>query len=287
MNWTVSLRTLPLNSKIIVVGCGGTGSFVAEGLCRILIGKEDAPILLIDYDRVEEHNLMRQNFYEEDLGKFKSQALAERLARQFRRRIAYSVYPFLHGMTEESSLGSGFRTRVSGIFIGCVDNAAARKELLDELMHSPAGIWWLDSGNGFSSGQVLLGNAYRGTLERSFVESTGEILRLPSPSVQLPSLLAPTTTLGADRRDCAEAVAADEQSPFINQAMANLVVTFVHKLLTGTLSWMGAYLDLTAGTLKVVPADPVTVARLVGMKVDILVNKQENKVKSRRRNNYG
>ena len=46
---------------ITVVGCGGTGGFVAEGLCRLFQGRK-ATIVLVDHDRVEPHNLLRQNF---------------------------------------------------------------------------------------------------------------------------------------------------------------------------------------------------------------------------------
>ena len=81
------------NPWITVVGCGGTGGFVAEGLCRLFQGRE-ATIVLVDHDRVEPHNLLRQNFYRDDVGKFKSQALADRLARAYRRPVGYSVYPF-------------------------------------------------------------------------------------------------------------------------------------------------------------------------------------------------
>ena len=81
------------NPWITVVGCGGTGGFVAEGLCRLFQGR-DATIVLVDHDRVEPHNLLRQNFYPADVGEFKSKALADRLARDFRRPIGYSVYPF-------------------------------------------------------------------------------------------------------------------------------------------------------------------------------------------------
>ena len=50
------------NPWITVVGCGGTGGFVAEGLCRLFQGRQ-ATIVLVDHDRVEPHNLLRQNFY--------------------------------------------------------------------------------------------------------------------------------------------------------------------------------------------------------------------------------
>ncbi len=56
---------------ITVVGCGGTGGFVAEDLCRLFQGR-DAVITLVDHDRVEPHNLLRQNFLREDVGRFKS-----------------------------------------------------------------------------------------------------------------------------------------------------------------------------------------------------------------------
>ena len=45
---------------IIVVGCGGTGGFVADGLARML--PSNINLVLIDMDRVEEHNLNRQSF---------------------------------------------------------------------------------------------------------------------------------------------------------------------------------------------------------------------------------
>ena len=66
------------NPRITVVGCGGTGGFVAEALCRLYTGRR-AEIALVDHDRVEPHNLLRQNFYSQDVGRYKSEALAERL----------------------------------------------------------------------------------------------------------------------------------------------------------------------------------------------------------------
>lgn len=261
---------MPQQFKIIVVGCGGTGSFVAEGLCRLLIGS-DIPLLLIDHDRVELHNLARQNFYEGDLDKFKSQALAERLSRQYQRRIAYSVYPYMPDLIGES-FGGGLRSpAIQGIIIGCVDNADARRQIGQTLRF---GNWWLDAGNGFSSGQVLLGSARNLELLGSpFIKESGEVEGLPMPSWQLPSLLAPPTTKQPDTLDCAEAVAAEEQSPVINQAMATLALEFIYRLLNKKLTWMGAYIDLDAGTLQAVPAEPNIVARMIGVKVDTLLRK--------------
>ena len=256
------------DSRILLVGCGGTGSFVAEGLCRLLINS-DIHLLLIDPDRVEPHNLVRQQFFSGDVGKFKSQALAERLSRQYGRAIGYSVYPYMHDLLDRN-LGGGMYTRAAqGLIVSCVDNVAARQSIAETL--EPMN-WWLDAGNGYSSGQVLIGNSRdMRYMEKAFNREKQEVEALPMPALQLPSLLAPPTRPPIESKDCAEAVMDEEQSPVINQAMATLVLDFIHRLLKGELTWMGAYLDMDAGTLQTVPAEPEVVARMLGVKVDTLV----------------
>jgi hypothetical protein len=53
--------------------------------------------------------------------------------------------------------------------------------------------------------------------------------------------------------------------------MATLVLDMVWKLLSGKLTHMGAYLDMDAGTLHFVPANPVTVSRMFSIKVGLLM----------------
>jgi len=265
MSYTVKIGDSMSAPKIVVVGCGGTGGFVAEGLCRIL-ANHDLDILLVDHDRVEPHNLLRQNFFEGDVGKFKAQALAERMARQYGRPVGYSVYPYDRDLLNEAtSIG---RSVVKGIIIGCVDNASARQSIAEGIGW---GDWWLDAGNGYQSGQVLIGNTKSvDGLEEAFYETEHTVEKLPLPSLQLPSLLHPPTKPVTRELDCAEAVEDEEQSPTINQTMATLVIDFTYRLLKGTLTWMGAYIDMEAGTLSTVPAEPETVARMFGVKVDTL-----------------
>ena len=145
---------------ITVVGCGGTGGFVAEGLCRLFQGR-DATIVLVDHDRVEPHNLLRQNFYAADVGKFKRQALADRLASTYGRPIGYSVYPFREGDSDSHGHSwPGLPAYGHGLFIGCADNAAARRAMAEWL---PGGRhqWLIDAGNDTNWGQVLVGSAPR------------------------------------------------------------------------------------------------------------------------------
>jgi PRTRC genetic system ThiF family protein len=268
------LRKIKESGDIMVVGCGGTGAFVAEGVCRLIRGTRHS-LRLVDPDRVEERNLGRQLFYPADLGRFKAEALALRLAGAYGVTVEYSACRI-----EKLPLSTrGYLT------IGCVDNPGARERLQwagtgggfigQKISYhrsggSPAGgCWYIDAGNGEHSGQVLIGNALLKELGHSFVAGDGLCHMLPLPTIQQPGLLAPETRR-VPGLDCARAVAAQEQSPVINQAMAALVIEYVHKLLTGSLTWMGSYIDLEAGTRSNVDADPAVVSRLTGHSVPAL-----------------
>ncbi|HEX7245373.1 MAG TPA: ThiF family adenylyltransferase [Solirubrobacterales bacterium] len=70
-------------ARIAVLGVGGLGGWVALNLACVGIGE----MLLIDFDRVELSNLNRQVLYgENDIGRFKAEAAADRLA-QFNSSI--------------------------------------------------------------------------------------------------------------------------------------------------------------------------------------------------------
>lgn len=257
-------------ATIVLVGCGGTGGFLAEAVCRLLIGRP-AQLFLIDPDRVEPHNVARQAFDRRDVGRFKAQVLAERLARRFGREIGYSVLPYdrdLHGQVFGNA-----HSRLN-LLLGCVDNAAARRAIavtLDDrpwhygYAQSTRPVWWLDCGNGRNAGQLLFGNTTRPEgLRGAFLPASGVCRALPAPSLQRPDLMeAPPEPQPAP--DCAEAVASGDQGPTINQAVAAFAASYVEKLLAGTCSWMATYFDLDDGTLRCVPADPKMVAALAGL----------------------
>ncbi len=235
---------------IIVVGCGGTGGIVADGLARML--PLNIGLILIDMDRVEERNLNRQSFTAADVGLFKSEALAKRLAGKYQRSVRYSVLPV------------GAADLPKGIIVGCVDNGLARQAIADRI-HD--GQWWVDSGNGTNFGQVLIGNSKIEKLRPSF--NSALCYRLPLPIIQQPALL----TQVPRQRSCADAVAADDQSPTINQAMGALVLEVVRRIIEGTCPWMQLYLDLEAGTLTPTMAIPEVVSRLTRIKTSKLIEK--------------
>ena len=274
MRYLLTNQHLSREPTILLVGCGGTGGFVAEQLCRLFTGRA-ARIILRDHDRIQPHNLLRQNFYPEDVGEFKSKALATRLSRDFRRPIAYSVYPFSNKREvwyqgHEGTIYTDWSRETHGdLMVGCVDNAAARAALAQA---ARPWSWYVDAGNGESWGQVLVGNAdgahYR--LEDSFHEERGVCTALPLPTLQQPGLLEVQPDVQPDV-DCAAALDLTGQDPTINNVMASLVVQVVRRLVAGTCPWMALYLALESGTVTPIYATPENVSKITGLSVKDLV----------------
>lgn len=61
--------------SILILGCGGIGSHLAWQMCTMGIGE----ITIVDFDKVEQSNLNRQLFNLDDIGKYKVDALEEKL----------------------------------------------------------------------------------------------------------------------------------------------------------------------------------------------------------------
>lgn len=249
---------------IIIVGCGGTGGFVAEGVCRLLSGRRgDSCLLLMDPDLVEARNLLRQNFYPQDVGHFKAQVLAERLSRQFGRVVGYSC----EAVTDAPrNLPLSYR---GSLVVGCVDNGGARAAIArhfegDSFYYaSPKkpSLWWVDAGNGDTFGQVLIGNSARKSLKHAFNMPDDVCYRLPLPTLQMPGILL-DAPVPAPAPDCAQAVEQGGQDPVINQMMAAVVCTVVERLLAGTCAWMRLSVDMRRGYVQAQDATPENVARL-------------------------
>ena len=257
MPYILETQFMEQNPRIVLIGCGGTGGFVAEALCRLYTGR-DAMIVLVDHDRVEHHNLLRQNFQMEDVGRFKSEALAERLAGKFRRPVGYSTRPF---QQDPEGGYPGIIPHEQTLMIGCVDNAAARAEMDRALDLRSRGCWLIDAGNGRNWGQVLTGNrSIRNySAHNAFYGSSCGVL--PSPAMQRPDILVPAPGEQRDV-DCAAALDLHDQDPMINQTMAMLVMQMVLRMATGRCSWMSLYLDLELGTMNAQEATPESAHRI-------------------------
>lgn len=228
---------------ILLVGCGGTGSFLALHLARMAYHARarglDIQMMFVDHDVVEEKNIGRQNFCCAEIGRSKAAALASRYSRAFGLEISYRDTEFKPVMLVE-------KKDDLKLICGCVDNAAARR-LISSVVPNYAQTWWLDGGNHDHSGQVMLGNKNIQTPE---ISPLGVCSALPLPGVQCPELLqdAPVRT---DDLSCADLALADAQGLMVNQAVAGWMAVYVSRLLVSRdLDLMATYFDLVSGSAR-------------------------------------
>lgn len=108
--------------NIVIVGCGGVGSWLAHLLVRLLPKLDPAPILVLqDGDNLEEKNLDRQLFTPDMVGQNKAEALMRSLPE--RGNLSLSAIPSYFHAFEELPLDT--------LLICCVDNHPARSYVLD------------------------------------------------------------------------------------------------------------------------------------------------------------
>lgn len=262
--------------KFILVGAGGTGSYAAPAIARLIfelkqLQNKPVEMLIVDPDRVESGNIPRSNFCTAEIGRFKAQTLAERITMAWGIEVRYACEIF---DAEKHLKQSASDYRNLTILVGCVDNHLARKELhraLDEFRgyrsSEAASLWWIDGGNGKSSGQVLIGSAtQRLKTEDHFVGSS--ICRsLPAPTVIHPELLEQEvrSKSQAEQLSCPERVQLGDQSLNINQRVAIEIAEMLAAfLLTNSLRRFATYFDLESGTSRSLYCTPEHIAATVG-----------------------
>jgi ThiF family len=107
--------------RVGVVGAGSVGGLVADSLVRT--GFED--VILIDFDRIEEHNLDRLSYAtRSDIGKLKVKIQATYLAKRA-TADPFRVQPFVASVFEDE----GFRAALDcDLLFACVDRPCAASE---------------------------------------------------------------------------------------------------------------------------------------------------------------
>ena len=243
---------LPINPRtvqLVLVGCGGTGSWLAPHVARVarmLIDKfnRQVEVNFIDPDRVEEKNIYRQNFCMAEVGEYKAVTLARRCGQ------AWNLPILAHTCALSDAAGTKISTFDLRVIAGCVDRASARREIWKAAGYGNA--WWLDCGNEKSSGQVLLGRGAVCT-EDPF-SFPGYCSWLPSPAIQHPDLLkdqpAPAET-DVSSLSCADMALLNAQGLGVNPQIAATAGDYLWQMLVyGNLRRMATYLDLAAGSTR-------------------------------------
>ncbi len=107
---------------------------------------------IIDGDTVEEKNLERQSFQQEDIGQNKAAVMADVLNSAFDLSWV-SVGAYLTSMEQlEKIVGKAQKNPV--MLVGCVDNHACRL-VLEEYFNTHDNVVYYDSANEFTTGEVV------------------------------------------------------------------------------------------------------------------------------------
>lgn len=246
-----------------LVGCGGTGGWLAPSIVRIakqLQATKSVSVAFIDPDVVEDKNIPRQNFCEAEIGLFKAKTLALRYGMAWGMEIHAICQNFHPHMVDSYPLDC------LRVIVGCVDGHKGRKSIRDCMEARNPTLrrdddlethltWWLDCGNHESSGQVLLGSATNMRELGNYRTDSiipHKILKIPVPSIQHPELLdPPIVTDNSSSLSCAEMAVQNAQSLTVNQMVANHAADFLLRLVvTQDLRKYATYFDLASGSAR-------------------------------------
>lgn len=212
--------------KIIVLGAGGTGGYVIPHLYRIAFARKGiVRIIVCDGDIVEQKNLVRQNFVEQDIGRNKAQVLAERYSQAFGIECEYRssfvedeaelrelVCPDFYS-TPRNDIPETQRV----ILLGCVDNNKSR-QMCHNVFRDIPNLIYIDSGNDEFTGQVVCG-----------VRQNGHTTYKPVCSLY-PELLKDEDKFPSEL-SCAERTVSAPQSVTANLFASMAMVAFLYDLL--------------------------------------------------------
>ena len=210
-----------------MVGCGGNGSIMLSCLASInhalvSMGRMGLCVTAYDADTVDEANLGRQLFTPSELGMNKATALISRFNRVFG--------------TSWKSVPEKYRyNRKTNIIITCTDNIESRKYVSSNFSKSTGDIdtacredlnyYWLDLGNGKTSGQAVLGSVQ---IKQPHSAKFDTVEKLPT----ITDLFSLTKK---DEKDsgpsCSLAEALEKQDLFINRSIATEAADLLWHLL--------------------------------------------------------
>lgn len=231
---------------VALIGVGGTGSQVLTSLGRmnyalIQLGHPGLQVTAYDGDIVTPANVGRQLFAEQEVGMNKANTLVTKLNMFFGTR--WESKPVYYG--EES--------RTANIIISCVDSVKARIDIAERIKKGEGYLdtirtyYWIDFGNTATTGQVVLGSAFK---------------QIPQPDVKgeyegylkcITEMFDLTNVNESDSGpSCSLAEALSKQDLFVNSTLAQIGMAVMWKMFKScVIDTHGVFLNLD--TMKVNP----------------------------------
>ena len=220
--------------RMVVIGCGGTGSALIGGLpflhqALIATGHPGLQVVVADGDRISASNCVRQPFSQSEIGLYKSTVLVNRL----------NLFWGLHWQASTEYVNRKTQGKVD-ILVSCVDTRAARFEII----HSPLFkdcAYWLDLGNTADGGQFILGQPRNSRNRRTHH-------RMLTVFEHFPEIADAGLDQDDDLPSCSAVEALERQEPFINQILAYHALAMLARMVRhGGIGYQGGFVDLKTG----------------------------------------
>lgn len=231
--------------RVVVVGCGGSGSVIAMGLpyihqALLLSGHPGGlEVTLIDGDIVSPSNCIRQPFSQAEIGLSKSAVLVSRI----------NLFWGLQWKAVQENLSQHQGIGNADIIISCVDTRSARAEIEGMVGGSASVTYWLDLGNGPDGGQFVLGQPCNRRNRRH-----SHRLRT---AVEIFPEIADATRAEESAPSCSALEALERQEPFVNQTLASCSLALLARLFRwGTLTVHGAFVNIAEQRALPIEIDP-------------------------------
>jgi len=238
--------------RLLVVGCGGTGSAIVAGLPYLhqsLVARGHPGglhVTVMDGDMISPTNCVRQPFARSEIGHNKAIILVNRLNLFW--GLKWEAVPAnLRTGTLISRNYSGDDLRAH-IVVGCVDTRAARAAIRDAVSHWSTVSYALDLGNNSDSGQFILGEPLNERNRRSK-------LRLRCAWELFPEIVDPSLD-DTGEPSCSAAASLERQEPFINSTLAQHSLALLARLFRyGMVCHHGGFINLSTGMGSRLPID--------------------------------
>jgi PRTRC genetic system ThiF family protein len=220
--------------RVLVVGCGGTGSAMLGGLpflhqSLIATGNSGLEVVAADNDKVSATNCVRQPFSLSEIGLYKSVVLINRI----------NLFWGLNWRASTEQITEKTEGKAD-IIISCVDTRAARFKITRSPVFKDC-VYWLDVGNTADCGQFVLGQPKNQRNRKT----PG---RLRTVAELFPEIVSPDLDSADDLPACSAAEALLRQEPFINQSLAYHALAMLARLFRhGEISCQGGFINLAAG----------------------------------------
>lgn len=248
---------------VAVIGVGGTGSLMLSRLARIdfalkQLGHVGLHVIAYDDDRVESHNVGRQNFTPHDIGEFKSTCLISKINRAF--NLLWEGVPCRASFNHYDL--------ASNIIISCTDSSKSRIELADYLKFQTKAMaeystiyYWLDMGNTRDTGQFILGTVCEDQTQDN-INGYNIVTKLKNVLEVFPNLETNDTEV-IQGAGCSYKDKLNEQSLFINDVLTSHASDLIFNCLYHKeISAQGGFVNLSSGHVR-----PLKIAQQQELKI--------------------